>query len=105
MLVFLLDQSPAYKINFERYSGPPGVYDCLLIHHQLTFKDKHTSTGMPLFKANWWDYFSSSKTCCNLNGLYRNNGEIDDSNPQYNIYWNSFKSGFEPLKYVRMSVL
>ena len=61
----------------------------------------------------WWSTFEkegeyghlSYTHCCNLNGIYRNNGEIDASEPKYNIYWNSFKSGYEPLKRVRMSVL
>ena len=61
----------------------------------------------------WWSTFEkegeighpSYTHCCNLNGIYRNNGEINASEPEYNIYWNSFKSGYKPLKRVRMSVL
>ena len=102
---FIVGEASDYRISIDGYSGPEGITDCLKVHRNRPFKDTLSYTGTPKYKTNWWDYKTSPETCANLNGIYRNNGITDDNDPKRNIFWNSFKSAYTPLKRVRMSIL
>ena len=106
---------PEHRLRISGYKGPEGIDECLGNHEGKSFKMMNL---IELEDANkkrkyWWGSYEIEGKydhlfythCCNLNGVYRNNGEIEASEPEYNIYWNSFKDSYEPLKRVRMSVL
>ena len=97
----------AYKdrIHVSGYSGPSDITDCLGKHDGQTFQDLSSFPVVDRHISYWWNSYHDNDICCNLNGVYRNNGVTSKYALKYNIYWNSFKGDYQPLKRVRMSVL
>lgn len=102
MLTFIFAANE-YRLDTNGYSGPDGLSDCLKKHNGLAFKVIFSDAYKQ--QSFWWSTFGGTDYCSNLNGVYRDEGVIDSSAPMYNIYWNSFKGDYKPLKRVRMSIL
>ena len=102
----VLDHSKYYKFQLSGFSGPSGTEDCLTLHVNKPFKaNKDTNPTVPASRLGWWNKQTGADICANLNGIYRTNGVRDTAALNRNIYWNSFKSNYEPLKRVKMSIM
>ena len=81
----------------------PSITDCFSLHTELKFATNDEQINFESHKVNWWNR-NSTASCCNLNGVYRPDGEISQ-NQKNNIFWNHFRPSYEPLKYVKMAVM
>ena len=98
----LTNTNSKFKLKLGSSHSP--MSSCLMTEH----KDKDFR-GAPVveYKRGWWNQlYGSVLPCCNLNGIYREEGVIpSDEDNMKTIFWNTFKEDFKPLKRVHMSVL
>ena len=98
----LLNETSRFKLKLGSSDSP--MSSCLMTEH----KDREFR-GLQFieYKRGWWNQADDHKLpCCNLNGIYREDGVILSAEDNMKtIFWNSFKKDYKPLKRVHMSVL
>ena len=98
----LTDITSKFKLKLGPSQSP--LSSCLVTKHKGR---EFRGTSVLEYKRGWWNQASDDMApCCNLNGIYREDGIIPHGEDYRNtIFWNSFKDGFRPLKRVQMSLL
>ena len=99
----LTNTDSRFRLILGSSSSPTSLGECLMTHQNNMFRTLNVVAN----QKGWWNSaLDSDVPCCNLNGIYRENGVVPTGENHTNtIYWNSFRKNFEPLKKVKMSIL